>query len=80
MRLWRFILPCILFWTLIGFVCFGQEKVDSLKQVEILQDFKVIQQQYVQTDSLQIKRLGVMEYLSSKFQAIEEKKKAKKNN
>jgi len=42
---------------------------------DIKDDFFKIQRDYQSTDSLQIKRQGVMEYLNSKYQAIEQKRK-----
>ena len=60
--------------ALTGFI-FAQSNPDSLKQVEIKQKFLSIQKQYQSTDSLQIKRIGIMEYLQNEYQAIEKKKK-----
>ncbi len=41
---------------------------------DIRDDFFKIQKDYQATDSLQIKRLGIMEYLNGKYQSIEQKR------
>ena len=67
----------LIFLSLFSILLFAQDNPDSLKQVEIKTDYLMIQKQYQSTDSLQIKRLGIMEYLQSKYQTIEQKKKKK---
>lgn len=68
-----------LFVILLTGLTLAQTKEDSTELKRLESEFRTVQKAYITTDSLQIKRKGVMEYLASKYsaklQAIEEKKK-----
>lgn len=67
----------ITFMILFTVLGFAQEKTDSLKQVEIVNEYRTYEKAIASLDSTKIKYTGVLEYLSKQYQAIEDKKKKK---
>jgi len=65
----------ILILLLFSAITFSQTKQDSTRLKQIIKDFKAIQSVYLSTDSLQLKRKGIMEYLQQQF--IKEQRRLK---
>jgi len=68
----------ILILLLFSAIAFSQTKQDSTRLKQIIKDFKAIQSVYLSTDSLQLKRKGIMEYLQQQFILEQKKLKGKK--